>query len=855
MSKTDGPSVPFLKMEGAVNISDFIREYLTGPNKDKFNSLFENKFITPLLNEIQKQISTAPIKLTDINLDKILNDFTTIDPAVIAEFKSDNKKAYTEVNSKIIEKINSLAAHIVSVDAKSMTASFMSSITQGMASFDKGSIKMPEIKLPAINISKIEPEIAKRYNNLAKDIINKLADNISTLKIDTDTNISYNSILDVIFRNTPEYSNNTNRLYQSLVQRALFNIGDSISKLSNIESEEKYTQRDLFKFLFNQSVEMNLSASTAFNEMRSTAISFIKENVGHLAAASLNDSYTQKDLFNILFSRTPEMSREANGDFNKLRIAAIDILKPTIDKLSSLNNTEKYTQKDLFNALFNQTPEMGMYAARSFNLLRMDGITILGRSLENLKNLDTEKKFTQKDLFSTLFNQTPEMGLFSTLAFNSLRINGIQYLQNAVESLKDVDINKKATQKDLLNVLFNKTPEMGLFSTLRFNSLRISAMDILEKSLKNLELKLNDDTSLSQKNILDLLFNKTPEMGFFTKLQYGDLVQTAIKKLKMSVNAIPDFQSEYTSKPSTDIRNKFIDLSKETLDIIEIRVRTATIDAINKTELLTDIEDTWIVENLKSIREAINNGNITQKDNYKLLLSAIENSKGSRIIPTAIASGGGAAAGAAVAAETGTVAALVTGITGGVGAFITGTVLPALAVAAGGLVGWKIGEYALNQKIESKSRDNMINYSPKEIRSSQESSQSYYETNPEEAEKIFQQTGKYPFNRRPSITSAQPSMATETIGSSRINTDFTPLTNYLGTSFNHLDGSLRDIASILTKIANKSNSESNQTSMINIGGESSPYTPGPSISKSIHDFRSTVTNSRPKIGAITNVVG
>jgi len=759
MSKSNDPSVPSLKIEGSVNIEDFIQAYLAGPNKDKFNLLFENKFITPLLDEIQRKISTTSIKLNDIDLDKIVADFTSIDAATAAEFKEKNKKAFTDVNSKLVQEIGNLVTNLDKIDTQGIVSSFVSSLSKDLLSSEKSFIKMPEIKLPAINIPNLEPEVAKKYNDLAKTLINKIAENADFIKIDKDAGITYDNVLDVVFRNTPEYNNASTKAYQALVQKALTNITNATDKLSELENEEKYTQRDLFRHLFNQTPEMDLSASAKFNEARTAAITYIKESVSQLATLNNSDVYSQKDLFTVLFSRTPETSREAAQEFNKLKIAAIESIKPAIEKLSRLNIAEKYTQKDLFDSLFSQTPEMGMYASQAFNLLRIDGISHLRQSVSSLANLDTDKKFTQKDLFTTLFNQTPEMGLFSTLAFNSLRMDGILYLQNAVESLRDVDTDKRITQKDLFATLFNNTPEMGLFTTLKFNSLRISAIDILEKSLKSLELKLNDDSTLSQKNIIDMLFNKTPEMGFFTRLQYGDLVQTAIKKLKTSLNAIPDFQIDVPSRSNTDVQNKYISLSKETLDTFEIKVKNAALDAINKAELLADVEDTWVVENLKNIKLSIDDNNIIQKDNYKLLLNAIKNNEPS-IIPTLLAGGAGAAtagaatagaaaAGAATVAEAGTVAALVTSITGGIGALLTGTVLPALAVAAGGVVGWKAGEYLLKEKIESKSKDNAINYSPGEIKASQTSSKEYYSTHPEEAEKIYQQTGKYPFNISP----------------------------------------------------------------------------------------------------------
>jgi len=98
-------------------------------------------------------------------------------------------------------------------------------------------------------------------------------------------------------------------------------------------------------------------------------------------------------------------------------------------------------------------------------------------------------------------------------------------------------------------------------------------------------------------------------------------------------------------------------------------------------------------------------------------------------------------------------------------------------------------------------------------------------------------------------------MATDLIGSNASLTDFTPLTNYLGSSFGHLDESLKNIASILIKIANKPNSEASQSNMISIGENSTSPPPAQPISKSVHDFRSTVYNSRPRLGGITNVSG
>lgn len=757
-----------VKVEGSIEIGKLIESYLTGPGGGKFNSLFEgeirNKLLTPLFNNIQRQIESTPIQVGEINLKSVIqesiNAFKLSDQAA-GFLQTSITAAAFKTGGALIRSYDEATKALQDLKPQKVEESISKNILSKLdySQLSKQAIKLPEIKLPAIELA-LDKTLINKYNALALDIIDSLVAEASKIKIQ-DTGIKQKNILQYIFNNTPEFNRSTTTEYQTLIKSVL------------------------------------------------------------------------------------------------------DVLKQQVNEIG-LDGSTKITQNNIFDILFKQTPEFGFLARWKFNSLREDAADILRKRLdrENINlNVEEGSQLTQSRLFNILFNQTPEMGKLSTWAFNTLRMKATDKLGDAVDKLNLNEIKTAISHKDIINILFSNTPEMGILSRINYELLTSKAIRSLSKGIDSFEIKSSSD-SLTQKEVFELIFEKTPEMGLFTQYMYGGMVRNAIRKINTIVDGVSETSPLSVARNSANTSYIESSSSAEPQDVFVLKkiLKELKDNAFSniKAPLQKTIEnalyeaDVLTYEEFKSYFTSQTDKGLTKKEksNFPGALDIIGGTTvgvgilnklksvlgiGARLTPLALP----AAETAVAATAAGVAAATTTTLLGTIGT----TIVTAIA-AAGLFLATKYATEKVSEKIDSFVNRKEIQSNKDYLKSiivdpKAEIDSNVFEKYRKQSEAIGLKEEDLTFKKNNTPLLPVPeSRLTDLPRDTAIN--FAPLTKFLESPFAELSRSLTRIEGQLQNIAKISTQPSTEPMIPSSSNDSQNNMP---VNNTIGEYRDVVRNS------------
>lgn len=465
-------------------VQDLVKKNLAGKDGSTFSPLFEGKIrdelLNPLFRRINEAINTTQIKTQDIDLGSIVKD--AVGKINISD---DTVKA---VNVAFSDKFSSIVDSINSIDSSTFKNTILQDIT---AKFDKSikdiSVLKADINLAEINPFKSDENTSQKYKSIINKIVTQLESNLDKLQIDS-AGISQDTIFKALFNDTSSNSDKVTRQYRELASSTLRKLSAYVDIL-NIDSTSSISQQSILDILFsNTDINAGIFVRSNFNSLRSNVLRKLGDVINDKAFDfKIGDkSLDQIDLLNMLFSgNTPEYSG-----------------------LLSLTNSQ-----------------------RAFNTLRSDVLNRLSAATPQRFEISNDP-ITPSKLLNILFSSnTPEYSSFlgvggSAVAFNRLRSRVLKQIEESTDNIR-IDNNKTLSQKDIIDVLFNQTPEMGLLSRYTLWDVRTNILRKIERSFKV------EDESITKKDILEILFNSAAstafDLGALSK-KITDLVDTTTPK-------------------------------------------------------------------------------------------------------------------------------------------------------------------------------------------------------------------------------------------------------------------------------------------------------------------------------------
>jgi hypothetical protein len=157
----------------------------------------------------------------------------------------------------------------------------------------------------------------------------------------------------------------------------------------------------------------------------------------------------------------------------------------------------------------------------------------------------SEAGITQDNLLELLFKTTPAFTRDNKQKYTSLTTKILNQISSVSDNIK-LDDNKRIDQTSLINLLFQDTPEIGYFAGRNFNKLRSEVLSKINAGVKSIENIKLDNSDLSVNDLINILFNDVEVGGrsFFGgwKSKYNSLRSSTLDKLITSVSKIENIK-------------------------------------------------------------------------------------------------------------------------------------------------------------------------------------------------------------------------------------------------------------------------------------------------------------------------